>query len=64
MTSSVKVSAHCADTKEVVVVVTTGAAEVVEQYVLQNGEVKDLAIWDDRTVSTFERVKEAAPVAE
>ena len=61
MTSAVKVSAHCANTKEVVVVVTNNAV-VVEEFVLQDGEVKEVMIYDERVVSTYERVKETPVV--
>lgn len=61
MTSAVNVSAHCASNKEVVVVVTNGGV-VVEEYVLQDGETKNLAIWDERAVSSYERLKEVPTV--
>lgn len=60
MTSIVKVAAHCASTKEVVVAVTNGGADIIEQFVLQDGESKDVYIYDDRAVSSFERLKEVA----
>lgn len=63
MTSSVKVAAHCAASKEVVVVVTNGN-DVVETQILQDGESTEILIYDNRAVSSHERVKEEAPAAE
>ncbi|MNG41474.1 hypothetical protein D3C84_1306810 [compost metagenome] len=57
MTSSVKVSAHCARDKEVVVVVTN-AGVLVEEIVLQDGEAREVMIYDERAVSSRERLKE------
>lgn len=57
MTSSVKVSAHCARDKEVVVVVTNGGV-VVEEIILQDGESREVMIYDARAVSSHERLKE------
>lgn len=57
MTSVVKVAAHCSDNKEVHVVVSRGD-EVVETFVLQNGETKEVYVYDDRVVSTYELLKE------
>lgn len=61
MTSVVLVKAHCADNKEVHVVVSRGD-EVVETFVLQNGEAKEVLIYDDRVVTSYELLKE--PVAD
>ena len=65
MTSIVKTHAHCASNKEVVVVVTKAGGDILDQFVLQDGEVKEVLIYDDRTVSSFERLKEVvgSPVA-
>lgn len=59
MTSSVKVDAHCASNKEVVVVITNNG-EVVEEHILQDGEKTEVLIYDGRAVSTHERLKEEA----
>ena len=59
MTSSVKVDAHCASNKEVVVVITNNG-EVVEEHILQDGERTEVLIYEGRAVSTHERVKENA----
>lgn len=61
MTSIVKVAAHCADNKEVQVLVTVND-EVKESFVLQNGESREVLIYDERTVTTFEQVKEVQAV--
>lgn len=63
MTSSVRVAAHCASNKEVVVTVTNGDVFVEEQ-ILQDGESTEILIYDERAVSSHERVKEEAPAAE
>lgn len=57
MTSSVRVAAHCASNKEVVVTVTNGDVFVEEQ-ILQDGESTEILIYDARAVSSCERVKE------
>lgn len=60
MTSQVKVSAHCADNKEVVVRVFNVATDQgIEEFTLQNGESREVLIYDDRAVATHERVKKA-----
>lgn len=59
MTSVVIVKAHCADNKEIHVVVSKGE-EVTETYVLQNGEAKEVLIYDDRTVTSYELLKDEA----
>jgi hypothetical protein len=58
MTSIVKISARCADNKEVVVTVidfVTDAA--IETNVLQNGEEGQWLIYDNRQIITHERLK-------
>lgn len=58
MTSIVKVTAHCSQTKEVVVVVNDGG--VKNEYlskVLQDGESCDVYIYDSRSVNTYEQNK-------
>jgi O-glycosyl hydrolase len=60
MTSQVKVSAHCATNKEVVIKVFNVANDsLIEEFVLQDGESREVLIYDDRAVATHERVKEA-----
>jgi len=64
MTSQVKVSAHCSDDKEVVVTVAgiidhaTGAAGIIEEFTLQNGESAERSIYDSRSVSFVEVLKQ------
>lgn len=61
MTSQVKVAAHCADTKEVVVKVFNVVTDkLIEEFTLQNGESREVLIYDDRAVATHERVKVVA----
>lgn len=58
MTSTVKVSAHCTSDKEVVVVVYNRITEeTLEQCVLQDGESVERHIYDDRAITSFERLK-------
>lgn len=65
MTSIVKVQAHCSDDKEVFVRVFNAATEEVrEEFVLQNGEQRDLHIYDDLAVLTHERRKDCADIAD
>lgn len=51
MTSSVKVSAHCAPDKEVVFAVGEDIS------ILQNGETAEKSIYDQKYATAFERVK-------
>lgn len=58
MTTSVKVAAHCASTKQVEVsIVNRVTGEVHEQFVLQDGEVADRVVYDDREIKVAEVVK-------
>ena len=57
MTSSVKFSAHCPNEKELVVVVSSASAETLEKYILNNGETKEVYIFDDRAVLSYEQLK-------
>lgn len=64
MTSQVKVSAHCASNKEVVVrVFNVHTQELIEEFTLQDGESREVVVYDDRGVLTHERVKEVPEVA-
>lgn len=56
MTSSVKISAHCAPDKEVVILHYSNDLDIVE-YVLNDGDTKELHIYDSKSVETFERDK-------
>jgi hypothetical protein len=59
MTSQVKVDAHCVDTKEVVVrVFNVKTDQLIEEFALQNGESREVLIYDDRAVATYERLKD------
>lgn len=63
MTSQVKVAAHCSDNKEVVVrVFNVATDQLVEEFTLQNGESREVLIYDDRAVATHERIKEEEAV--
>lgn len=56
MTSSVKIAAHCSEDVEVVVIIYSTESDTLE-YILNNGETKDLIVFDTRTVEVFERKK-------
>ena len=64
MTSQVKISAHCSDDKEVVVTIAgiidhaTGDAGIIEEFKLQSGETAERAIYDSRSISCAEVVKQ------
>lgn len=57
MTSKVVVSAHCADSKCVLVTIKNNGA-VIEQRTLQNGESTEVLIYDGRSVESLEVEKE------
>jgi hypothetical protein len=54
MTSTVKVTAHCAATKVVEIVVSDGGK--TEVILLQDGETKELYVYDARNVTVCERL--------
>jgi hypothetical protein len=55
MTSLVKILAHCADTKQVIVEVTNKDGMVFDSSkTLKNGETLDVYIYDDRSVTARE----------
>ena len=56
MTSTVTISAHCGDAKEVHVVVTE-AGSLVEEFNIANGEKAERYAYDDRVISVKEVVK-------
>lgn len=58
MTTSIKVSAHCSDDKEVQIVISDAVSgNVRENLIIQNGEVADRVVYDDLLVSVSERKK-------
>jgi hypothetical protein len=59
MTSSAKFSAHCSNEKELVVVVSSALTETLEKYVLNNGETKEVYLFEDRAVLSYEQLKVA-----
>jgi putative sterol carrier protein len=56
MTSTVKVTAHCATNKEVVISIDEGATG--STVYLQDGESHEVCVYDEKSVSVKERVKE------
>ncbi|MDD3885151.1 MAG: hypothetical protein PHW66_09530 [Gallionella sp.] len=56
MTSTVTISAHCGDAKEVHVVVTE-AGSLVEEFNIANGEKAERYAYDDRVIAVREVVK-------
>lgn len=58
MTTTIKVSAHCSDDKEVQVSITDSVSgNAKENFVLQNGETADRVVYDDLVISVLERKK-------
>lgn len=56
MTSKVTIEAHCADNKNVVV--TLNDLDKEENFYIQNGEKMEFYIYDHRSVTTSEQLKE------
>ncbi len=56
MTTSVKVSAHCASTKQVRIT-TSGPDRETAEVVIQDGETNEQVVYDDMTISVKEEVK-------
>ncbi len=56
MTTTVKVEAHCAGTKEVVIAIDDGSTG--ETIVLQDGEAREVYAYDARLISVCEREKQ------
>jgi hypothetical protein len=55
MTSLVKISAHCADTKQVIVdVINKDGMIFALSKTLKNGETLDVFVYDDRSVTVRE----------
>lgn len=58
MTTTIKVSAHCSDDKEVQVSISDMVSgNVRENLILQNGETADRVVYDDLMISVVERKK-------
>jgi len=62
VTTSVKVTARCADTIEVYVSVVSEGMKSKEQHTLQNGESVEVYTYDDRVVTVSEVAKGGDPV--
>ena len=56
MTTTIIVHAHCSADKEVFVAITDGD-ESVEEFVLQDGESADRAVYDGRELRVKERMR-------
>jgi hypothetical protein len=58
MTTTIKISAHCASNKEVAYIITDRSGEPIDALnILQDGEEATLYVYDDRELSVFERMK-------
>jgi len=58
MTTTVKVEAHCASNKQVVVTVRNRVTgDVKETFTLQDGEKADRVVYDDLEIVTYEELK-------
>lgn len=55
MTTTVKIEAHCASTKEVAISIEDGNA--LQQIVLQDGENREVYAYDARRITVYEREK-------
>lgn len=53
MTTNVTINAHCADNKEVKITITDDDS-IVEETILQSGEIAYSVVYDDRVVSICE----------
>lgn len=56
MTTTVRVNAHCASNKEVIVTIKDPTSEE-EVVILQDGEVFEKVVYDDREINVKEVVK-------
>ena len=64
MTSSVKVAAHCGKSKQLRVIITNPDATInKEEFFLNDGESREVSIYDRRTLHTMEVEKPAIPEA-
>ena len=59
MTTTVKIEAHCSDNKEVSVNISEGTEDSGRVFTLQNGEIAERYVYDERTISVREILKEA-----
>ena len=57
MTTTVKVEAHCADNKEVIVTITSPNGETAKEKILQNGESFQDVVYDLKEISVKEVLK-------
>lgn len=58
MTTTVKVEAHCASNKQVVVTVRNRQnGDIKESFILQDGEKADRVVYDDLELVTYEELK-------
>lgn len=55
MTTTVKVFAHCAKDKHVVIKI--GAGGLTGEHVIQDGEVFEDVVYDDKSISVYEEKK-------
>lgn len=59
MTTTVKIEAHCASDKEVLVTVAGNYDIDIESFKLQNGEVAERFVYDERNICVREVKKES-----
>jgi hypothetical protein len=59
MTTTVKISAHCASDKEVRIELTNGAEAPITT-IIQDGETQELYVYDLRAVKVYETMKTKA----
>lgn len=56
MTTTITVDAHCADNKEVIIVVKDNES-IYEEITLQDGESSEVIAYDDRVITVKEVLK-------
>lgn len=57
MTSTVKASAHCGPGKEMVLQVVDSNDVVVREEILQDGESREVVVYDELRAQSYERLK-------
>lgn len=61
MTTTVRVEAHCASNKQVVVSIRNRVSgDEIETFTLQDGEKADRVVFDDRQIVTHEEFKDVS----
>lgn len=60
MTTTVKIEAHCSETKEVIITIDEGEGKTVLQTIrLLDGEKTEVYAYDYRRITVFERINQS-----